>query len=85
MIGALFAALDFPAAPILLGYVLGPMVEENFRRALLLSRGNLLVFFQHPISASFMALCALLILVQLFFGLRAFLRDREAGARLTGG
>ncbi len=85
MIGALFAALDFPAAPILLGYVLGPMVEENFRRALLLSRGNLLVFFQHPISASFMALCALLILAQLFFGLRAFLRDREAGARLTGG
>ena len=32
VIGAVFAALDFPAAPILLGFVLGPLVEENFRR-----------------------------------------------------
>lgn len=85
LIGAVFAALDFPAAPILLGYVLGPMVEENFRRALLLSRGNLLVFIQRPISGSFIALCTLLILAQLFFALRASLRNREAGARLAGG
>ena len=85
LIGALFAALDFPAAPILLGYVLGPMVEENFRRALLLSRGDLLVFVQRPISASFMAACALLVLAQLFFALRAALRKREAAARLAGG
>jgi len=84
MIGAVFAALDFPAAPILLGYVLGPMVEENFRRALLLSRGDLLVFVKRPISAGFMAACALLILVQLFFALRTALRKREADARLAG-
>ena len=45
IIGAVLMALDFPVAPILLGYVLGPMVEENFRRALLLSRGDLTVFF----------------------------------------
>ncbi|OIQ94758.1 tripartite tricarboxylate transporter TctA family protein [mine drainage metagenome] len=82
MIGAVFAALDFPAAPILLGYVLGPMVEENFRRALLLSRGDLLVFVKRPISAGFMAACALLILVQLFFALRTALRKRETAARL---
>jgi len=85
LIGALFAALDFPAAPILLGYVLGPMVEENFRRALLLSRGDLLVFVQRPISASFIAASALLVLAQLFFALRAALRKREAAARLAGG
>jgi putative tricarboxylic transport membrane protein len=80
IIGAIFMALDFPVAPILLGYVLGPLVEENFRRALLLSRGDLLVFFEKPISAGFMTLCALLILAQLFFGLRSSLRRRALGA-----
>lgn len=62
--GALLAALKFPMAPALLGFVLGPMVEENFRRALLLSRGSMLVFIQHPISAAFVGAGALLILVQ---------------------
>jgi TctA family transporter len=62
--GALLAALKFPMAPALLGFVLGPMVEENFRRALLLSRGSMLVFIQHPISAAFVGASALLILVQ---------------------
>ena len=40
LIGAVLMALDFSVAPILLGFVLGPMVEENFRRALPLSRGT---------------------------------------------
>ncbi len=77
IVGAIFMALDFPPAPILLGYVLGPLVEENFRRALLLSRGDLLVFFEKPISAGFMSICILLILGQLFFALRAAIRKRK--------
>jgi len=77
--GAICLALDFPVAPILLGYVLGPLVEENFRRALLLSRGDLLVFFERPISASFMAVTITLILAQLFFYLRKVLRERMLG------
>src|ERR1700676_4259901 len=80
IVGAIFMALDFPVAPILLGYVLGPLVEENFRRALLLSRGDLLVFFHKPISAGFMSVCILLILAQIFFGLRAAMRKRKLGA-----
>jgi TctA family transporter len=80
IVGAIFMALDFPVAPILLGYVLGPLVEENFRRALLLSRGDLLVFFHKPISAGFMSVCILLILAQMFFGLRAAMRKRKLGA-----
>ena len=67
IIGVILMALDFPIAPILLGYVLGPLVEENFRRSLLLSQGDLLVFFRQPISAVFMAMCALLILAQVCF------------------
>ncbi len=65
IVGAIFLALDFPVAPVLLGFVLGPMLEENFRRAMLLSRGDLTVYLTRPISAWFIAACALLILVQL--------------------
>jgi TctA family transporter len=70
VIGAVLIALDFPVAPILLGYVLGPMVEENFRRALMLSRGDLGVFVTHPISAAFIGVSALIVGVQLVFWLR---------------
>jgi putative tricarboxylic transport membrane protein len=65
--GAIFAALDFHVAPVLLGYVLGPMVEEYFRRALLQSHGDMMVFLDHPISAAFIAASALLIVLQFFF------------------
>jgi putative tricarboxylic transport membrane protein len=82
--GAIFLALDFSVAPILLGYVLGPLVEQNFRRALLISRGDLLVFFKHPISAVFLTASALLILLQLYFWLRGILpRDREEDAPVS--
>ncbi len=77
--GAIIMALDFPIAPILLGYVLGPLVEENFRRALLLSRGDLGVFFERPISLGFMSLCTLLVGAQIFFAIRAAHRKRRLG------
>jgi putative tricarboxylic transport membrane protein len=80
LIGAVLVALDFSVAPILLGYVLGPLVEENFRRSLLLSRGDMTIFVQRPISAAFMALCALLLLGQLFFWLRRVRTGSAAGA-----
>jgi len=76
--GAIFMALDFPMAPILLGYVLGPLVEENFRRALLLSRGDLAVFFERPISLVFMTICILLVAGQIFFALLAAHRKRRS-------
>jgi len=65
VLGAIFLSLDFPVAPIVLGFVLGPMFEENLRRAMLLSNGDLGVFLDRPISAWFIAACALLILAQL--------------------
>ncbi len=71
LVGAVFVALDFSVAPILLGYVLGPMVEENFRRALKLSHGNLMVFIDRPISAAFIAVSALLVLGQIYFAFRS--------------
>jgi TctA family transporter len=62
IIGALLISLEFSVAPIMLGFVLGPMVEENFRRAMLLSRGDVMVFVQRPISAAFVAISALLLI-----------------------
>jgi putative tricarboxylic transport membrane protein len=48
----------------MLGFILGPMVEENFRRAMLLSRGNFSVFISRPISATLLALIAIFIVWQ---------------------
>ena len=50
-IGVLFMKLGCEPAPLLLGFVLGPMMEENLRRAMLLSRGDPTVFLTRPISA----------------------------------
>ena len=77
VIGAVLVALDFPIAPILLGFVLGPLVEENFRRALLLSHGNMAVFIQRPISAGFITASTMLILVQLAFWIRGRRRPMD--------
>ncbi|MBU6437435.1 MAG: tripartite tricarboxylate transporter permease, partial [Betaproteobacteria bacterium] len=56
----------------------GPLVEEYFRRAVLLSRGDLMIFVQRPISAGFVALSALLLGTQLVIALRNALRARSA-------
>jgi TctA family transporter len=50
VLGYVFIKLGCEGAPLLLGFVLGPMMEENFRRSLLLSRGDFSVFFTRPIS-----------------------------------
>ncbi|MFT4066966.1 tripartite tricarboxylate transporter permease [Paraburkholderia sp.] len=81
VIGAVLLALEFPVAPILLGFVLGPMVEDNFRRAVLLSRGDIGIFIQRPISAVFICASALLILLQVGFAIRGAVRRRKARPR----
>ncbi|WP_108648609.1 tripartite tricarboxylate transporter permease [Polynucleobacter rarus] len=74
IIGYLFNKLECEAPPLLLGFVLGPMMEENFRRALLLSRGDFTVFVTRPLSASLLFLA--LILVALV-SVPAFKKTRE--------
>ena len=51
-LGYLLVRLGCEPAPLLLGFVIGPMMEEHLRRALLLSRGNATVFLTRPISAT---------------------------------
>ena len=60
-IGYVFIKLDTEPAPLLLGFVLGPMMEENLRRALLLSRGDPAVFVTRPISLTLLVISAALI------------------------
>lgn len=61
---------DFPIAPLVLGLVLGPMIENNLRRALTLSNGDVMIFFQKPLSLAFIIVGILWILTPLFLKLR---------------
>jgi TctA family transporter len=66
IIGYLFTKLGCEGAPLLLGFVLGPMMEENFRRALLLARGDFTVFLTRPLSLGLLiAAVALVVIVTL--------------------
>jgi TctA family transporter len=62
-VGYLFYKLSVEAAPLLLGFILGPMMEENLRRALLLSRGDWGTFVTRPLSASLLAAAVLLLVI----------------------
>lgn len=61
VVGYVFKKLDCEPAPLLLGFILGPMMEEFLRRALLLSKGDPLVLLTRPISAAMLALAAFLL------------------------
>ena len=62
IIGYLFFKLGCEPAPLLLGFVLGPMMEENFRRALLLSRGDFTTFVTRPLSLGLLIAAALFVI-----------------------
>jgi TctA family transporter len=63
VLGYICVKLECEPAPMILGFILGPLMEENLRRAMLLSRGDPLVFFQKPISLGFMIASAILLVI----------------------
>jgi putative tricarboxylic transport membrane protein len=63
LLGYICVKLECEPAPMILGFILGPLMEENLRRAMLLSRGDPLVFFQKPISASFLIVSIILLVI----------------------
>ena len=65
VVGYWFIKIGAEPAPLLLGFILGPMMEENLRRALLLSRGDWSVFLTRPLSASLLAVAAILVVIVL--------------------
>ncbi len=78
VIGYAFRKLDCEPAPLLLGLVLGPMLEENFRRAMVLSSGDWSIFLRRPISAGFLLLAAALLVAVTLPNIR---RGREEAFR----
>jgi putative tricarboxylic transport membrane protein len=63
LLGYIFYKLSCEPAPLLLGFILGPMMEENLRRALLLARGDWSTFLTRPLSAGLLVAAALMIVV----------------------
>ena len=76
LVGYVTLKLGCEPAPFLLGFILGPMMEENLRRGLVLSRGDPLVFLTRPISAVFLLLAAGLLLSMVLPAVRT--RRQEA-------
>ena len=70
-LGYVFLKLGCEPAPLLLGYILGPLLEENLRRALVLSRGDYTVFATRPMSAAMLALAAGLLVLMVVPAIRA--------------
>ena len=71
VVGYVLFKLDCEPAPLILGFVLGPMMEENARRALLITQGDPSVFITHPISLACLIACLGLMLVLAVPGIRA--------------
>jgi len=74
VLGYIFMKLGCEPAPLMLGFILGPMMEENLRRTLLLSMGDPSIFFTRPLSAILLALAAVLVVT---VALPAISRKRE--------
>ena len=78
LVGYFFFKLRLQPAPLLLGFIVGPLLEENLRRALLVSRGDPMVFVTRPISGTLLAGAVLLLLVLL---VPAVQRGRETALK----
>ncbi|HYI84830.1 MAG TPA: tripartite tricarboxylate transporter permease, partial [Acetobacteraceae bacterium] len=77
--GYMFNKLKMEPAPLLIGFVLGPMMEEHLRRAMLLSRGDPMIFLQRPISASMLAIGAIALIAMMLPNLRKGKEQAMAG------
>jgi TctA family transporter len=75
LLGYVFHKLECEPAPLILGFILGPMMEENLRRGMLLSRGDPAVFFTRPLSLAFLFMAAVLLILVALPSIR---RSRES-------
>jgi putative tricarboxylic transport membrane protein len=70
IVGYVMRRFDFPVAPAIIGMILGPLAEENFRRALSITQGDYTVFVTHPISAVLLAIALLIVVAPFLMRLR---------------
>ncbi len=75
LLGFLMRRRGFPTAPAVIGLILGPMAETQLRRALSISQGDMTVFVSRPLSATFLGITALLVVVP--FAVRHYRKRRQ--------
>jgi putative tricarboxylic transport membrane protein len=86
VVGFFMRKLDFPIAPVILGVILGPTMEEQFRRSLVISNGDASVFFTRPLSLIIIVLTVLALFVPYLPKLIAKIRGTQPSRdRLTFG
>ena len=71
LLGVFFIKVGAEPAPFILGFILGPLMEENFRRAMMLSRGSPMVFLERPISAVLLGMALILLIILVLPAVRA--------------
>lgn len=79
-VGYVLRVLDFNPAPLLLGFVLGPMIEENLRRAMLIARGDFMVLMGRPVSGTLLWMCLALLV---FMAVSAWRRGNRYGQAVS--
>ena len=76
-VGYLMMRFDVPAAPFLIAFILGPLLEDNFRQAMLMSGGSPEIFFSSPITWFFWLLTAITVTAILRAGIKAATNSRN--------
>jgi putative tricarboxylic transport membrane protein len=77
-VGFILSKFEFPLTPVVMGYVLGPIVEVNLRRGLMMSRGTFLTFLTRPISCGFLIVALVIVVYTVISNLRML--KKRAGA-----
>src|SRR5215218_2494877 len=79
-VGFLMRRFDFPTAPVIIGMILGPLAEQNFRQAMTISGGDMTIFVREPLSAALLALATLGLIVPMLWGMSRARRMRDGEA-----
>ena len=74
LIGIIFRSADYPLAPVVIGMILGPILEANLRRSLLISREGYWIFLDRPVSATLVAINALLMIAMIYLTIKRLRR-----------
>jgi putative tricarboxylic transport membrane protein len=77
IIGYVMKRSHFPTAPLVLGLVLAPLLETNFRQSMLLSKGSYSIFFERPISLVLLLLCAVSLVISIYWSYRQAKNQRK--------
>ena len=81
VVGYLLRKADYPMAPLVLAIVLGPLMESSFRQSLISEQGNVFVFFERPLSATFMVISVIFFALPLLKHVKRFLRRKSPTQR----